>query len=117
MESEIIDITTGVLIGGTIIYLLILLIIAQIRYSTFLNHIKRVKPEYKEDLEGLLVTEKGGDWFGGIYIFRTPLPISLKTKNEEIRKLVESHNKIIKYFCISSIVIIPTLIIILHLIN
>ena len=117
MDPNTINIITGILIGGPIIYLFVLLIIAQIKYSLVLECAKKVKPDYKENLSGLWVTDKGGGWIASTYHFRTPLPIAIKTKNEHLKKLVDSHDKIIKVFWISSITVLPIVIIVLNLIN
>ena len=117
MGQNTIDTITGILIGGTIIYLFVLLIIAQNKYSTFIDYAKKIESDYKEDLSGLWVTDKSGGWVAGEYWFRTPLPIAIKTKNKELKKLVDSHDKTIKLFWISAITVLPGLIIILNLIN
>jgi hypothetical protein len=114
---DTIDIITGILIGGTIIYLFVLLIVAQIKYSIVLECAKKVKPDFKENLGGLWVTDKGGGWIASTYHFRTPLPIAIKTKDDELKKLVKAHDQIIKIFWISIITVLPAVIIILNLIN
>ena len=115
MNTDIISVS---LIGGTVIYLFVLAIIAQIRYVSFIDYIKTIKPDYNEDLDGLYIGgDKGGGWVGGEYLFRTPLPITIKTKDKEILKLVDSHNLIINIYWISVITVIPTVIIILNLID
>jgi len=113
-NSEIISI---ILIAATILYLLILLIVAQNKYSDFLAQVKKTKADFKEDLGGFWVTKKGGDWVVGDYWFRSPLPIAFKTKDPTLKKLVDAHDKIIRLFWISAIVLLPSVIIVLHLIN
>jgi hypothetical protein len=43
-----------------------------------------------------MVTDKGGDWIAQKYWFRTSLPIAVKTKDKELKKRVNSHNKTIR---------------------
>lgn len=117
MDQSAINIIIGILIGVTIIYLFVLLIIAQIKYSSIILLAKKNKPDFKENLGGLWVTDKGGDWIAQKYWFRTPLPIAVKTKDKELKKRVNSHNKTIRLFWISVITVLPTLLIILNLIN
>lgn len=117
MEQSAINIITGILIGVTIIYLLILLIIAQIKYSSFILLAKKVKLDYNENLGGLWVTDKGGGWIAQKYWFRTPLPIAVKTKDKELKKRIQSHNKAIKLFWISVITVLPAVLIILNFLN
>ncbi|MCT4666183.1 MAG: hypothetical protein N4A45_13235 [Flavobacteriales bacterium] len=87
------------------------------KYASFIDYIKKIKPDYKEDLGGLWVTDKGGGWVSGEYWFRTPLPIAIKTKNKKLKKLVQSHDKTIKLFWISAIIILPAIIVVLNLMN
>ena len=103
--------------GSTFLYLFVLLIIAQIKYSNFLKNVRKTKPDYKEDLGGLWVGDNGGKWIAGTYHFRTPLPIALKTKNVKIQNLIDSHDKTIKIFWVSACILLPTTIIIANLID
>lgn len=117
MDQTTSEVISVLLIGGTIVYLLILLVLAQIKYSDFIQYIKKIDPEYKENLDGLWVTEKGGGWLNSDYVFRSPLPISIKTEDNQLNELVKTHNKTIKLFWISALIITPCVVIILHLIN
>ena len=80
-----------------------------------MDHMKKLEPDFEEDLGGLWVTKKGGRWLAGTYFFRTPLPISIRTKNKELQKLIDSHDRIIKLFWLSAITLLPVEIIILKL--
>lgn len=117
MNNSLPDILTGLLIAGTIIYLIALLIIAQNKYSLIVDHAKKSKTDFKEDLGGLWKGNKGGGSMSGAYWFRTPLPISIKTKNTELNQLIDSHNKTIKLFWTSALIGLPAVIVILNLIN
>lgn len=61
--------------------------------------------------------KNGGGWMSGAYRFRTPLAISFKTKNAELNQRISSHNKTIKLFWISAVILLPGVIVILNLIN
>ena len=117
MNNSLPDILTGFLIAGTIIYLIALLIIAQSKYARIYDFAKKSKEPFKEDLGGLWQGNKGGGSMGGAYWFRTPLPISIKTKNNELNQMIDSHNKTIKSFWISAVIVLPTVIVILNLIH
>jgi hypothetical protein len=117
MTPKTLNIITGILIGGTILYLFIILIIAQIKYSIVLDYIRKIKPNYRESLSGLWVADNGGKWIAGTYYFRTPLPLYIDTKNLELKKLIDKHNLIIKIFWISAITVLPAVIILLNVIN
>lgn len=117
MNSSIPDILTGLLIAGTIIYLFALLVVAQSKYARTVNYAKKAKVTFKEDLGGLWQGNKGGGSMSGEYIFRTPVPISIKTKNSELNQLIDSHNKTIKLFWTSALIGLPAVIVILNLIN
>lgn len=116
MNEATIKIISGVLIGVTIIYFFILAILANIRYRTFLNEIRKINPDFKEDLYGLWVGD-GGKWMAGEYMFRTPLPINYKSDNINITELIKVHDKIIKIYWVSVITVLPILIIVLNIIN
>jgi hypothetical protein len=85
---------------------LILLITAYVKYKTFLELKRKIEPEYVENLGGLWVND-GGGWFAGTFQFRTPLPIEDKSNDESIKKAVSEHNKIITYYWIWMISILP----------
>lgn len=117
MDNSMPDILTGLLIAGTIIYLFALLIVAQSKYARIANYAKKSKTDFKENLNGLWKGNNGGGGMTGSYWFRTPLPISIKTKNIELNQLIDSHNKTIKLFWISALITLPAVIVILNLIN
>lgn len=94
-----------------------LLIVAQSKYSLIYDYAKKTKENFKEDLGGLWLGNKGGNWMAGKYMFRTPLPISVRTKNAGLNQLIDSHNKTIKLFWLSALILLPVVIIILNLIN
>jgi len=89
-----------------IIVAFILLITAFIKYKTFLELKRKIEPEYVENLGGLWVND-GGGWLAGSFQFRTPLPIEDKSKDENIIKAVSEHNKIITYYWIWMLSILP----------
>lgn len=60
---------------------------------------------------------KKGRWIGGEYRFRPPLPLTIETRDDEIMELVRSHNEVTKLFWISAVVVIPSVLIALNLIN
>ncbi len=116
MEPSTAKIISGLLIFGVILYLFILAIIARVRYADFLNTIRKIQPDFEENLNGLWVGD-GGKWMAGEYWFRTPFYINYKCDDEEIMRLIKKHDKIIKLYWISVVTILPIVIIILNIIN
>tara|TARA_R110002049_G_scaffold186306_2_gene354557 strand:+ start:1520 stop:1870 length:351 start_codon:yes stop_codon:yes gene_type:complete len=105
-----------VLIPSLIIYFFVLLIIARIRYSTFLNLVKRKESNYKENLGGLFVGNGGKFVYGFVeYWFRSPLPINYKSNDTETKNAIKKHDSIIRLFWISAVTFIPITILILNL--
>ena len=117
MTEITVNIISALLIGGTILYLFVLLIVAKIRYASFMQAAKKLKPDFKEDLGRLWGANSGGDWVAGEYWFRAPLPIEIKSQHEELSKLAAPHNKVIKLFWISVLILLPLLTIVLNLMN
>ncbi len=104
--AEIISI---ILVTLSILYLFILLIIAQFRYSMYRDEMKKEMPGFGDKF--------GGGWVAGTYWFRWPLPIMSKSDNEKIKSSADSYDRIIKIYWISCLVVLPAVIIILNLIN
>ena len=117
MKANTVEIISGVLVSFTILYPFALLIILQIKYSKIIDFSKKRNLKFKENLGGLLGSNKGGTSIGGTFYFRTPLPIDTKTHNSELKKLIDNHNKFIKLFWVSTLSILLTVIIVLNLIN
>lgn len=116
MDQGTHDIFSIILIFATILYLFVLLIIANVRYSTFIQLMRKTKSDFEEDLGGLFVGD-GGKYIPGFgeYWFRAPLPINAETKDPKILYAIKKHDEVIKLFWISAIFILPLVIIILNL--
>ena len=107
-----------ILISGTLVILFALTIVARIRYSIFLDEVRKVNPEWSENMNGLFGKD-GGEfvWGFGEYWFRPPFPITFNTKNKRIKEARIKHNQTIKLFWIVMISWIPLLIVVSNLIE
>lgn len=97
------------LITPMMIYFFVLAIILKIKYNLFLEEVRKKDPDFEEDLGGFTT----GGWAGGTYYLRTPLPIAYKSKDERIQRRIDSHDKIIKLFWISIVILLPSILLIL----
>ena len=95
-----------ILAGIYFLALFILINIAYFRYKTFLKLKRLEDPDYKEDLGGLFVGD-GGRMAGGGFMYRTPFPIEDDSQDENIIQAVKAHNRIIKLFWLTNLLILP----------
>jgi hypothetical protein len=109
----------GLIIGATILYFFALLLMLQIRYSTFLEQIRKNDPDWREDLGGLIVGKNGGKFISGFskYWFRSPVSINCNSADSSVQDAIIKHDKLIKLFWISAVIILPVVIIICNLID
>ena len=82
-------------------YSVILLLILVFVYDRHLQYadLKRLEnPDFKSSI---------GSFHGGTFYGRMPMPIEDDTENEEVQRMINSHNKFVKVFWIWLAMIIP----------
>jgi|GEM_PF-3858789 len=88
---------------------LAMLIVQYRLYKSFLKAKQTEQPNYQEDLHGFFIGE-GGKWLGNAFTFRTPLPISDDSKNEQVREAIAKHNKAIGVYWVIIAALIATIV-------
>ncbi len=113
MTDQTINIFFGILIFGTFIYLFVLLIIANIKYHVYTDEVRKKRPSNRQHRALTCTWSRSAN---RQYI-RTPLPITMNTKDPDLKKLIRAHEKVTKLFWVSAITMPLMVIMLLNLMN